>query len=153
KPGDRLSEISRAHRGADRTAYIHTGAGSTREYDSKINLTPFWTPFWAMFVTFKTRAHSDITMFGEVALKLIRLMRRRDTMPSAMNSDDIPAALTKLRSALAYENSAEPDGAVTDEDDDERVSIQTRAMPLVELLVAAEEDQVPVMWEEGARKN
>ena len=74
-------------------------------------------------------------------------------MPSAMNSDDIPAALTKLRSALAYENSAEPDGAVTDEDDDERVSIQTRAMPLVELLVAAEEEQVPVMWEEGARKN
>ncbi len=105
-----------------------------------------------MLVTFKSRAHSDVTMFGDVALELIRLMGRRDTMPSAMYPEDIPAALAKLRLALAREDSTEPGDTVTDEDEEEEVNIHTRAIPLVELLAAAEKEQVPVMWEEGARK-
>ncbi len=105
-----------------------------------------------MLVTFKTTAHSDVTMFGDVALNLIRLMGRQDTMPSAMYPEDIPAALTKLRSALAREESTEQVDAATDDEEEEEVNIQTRAIPLVELLVAAEKEQVPVMWEEGARK-
>jgi len=104
-----------------------------------------------MLVTFKTNAHSDVTMFGDVASNLIRLMGRQDTMPSAMYPEDIPAAITKLRSALAREELPEQSDDATG-DDEEKVSIQIRAMPLLELLVAAEKEQVPVMWEEGARK-
>jgi hypothetical protein len=91
-------------------------------------------------------------MFGEVALNLIRLMGRQDTMPSAMYPEDIPAAVTRLRSALEREELPGQSADAADYDEEEKVSIQTRAMPLVELLVAAEKEQVPVMWEEGARK-
>jgi hypothetical protein len=43
-----------------------------------------------MLVTFKSRAHADVIMFGEVALKLIKLMGRRETVPSAIRPEDIP---------------------------------------------------------------
>jgi len=104
-----------------------------------------------MLITFKSRAHADVTMFGDVALKLIRLMGRRDTVPSAMYPEDIPDALDKLRSGLLLEETAESDVVTNDEDEEEQVGIQIRAMPLVELMVAAEKEQVPVMWEEGTR--
>ena len=45
-----------------------------------------------MLITFKTRAYADITMFGDVALQLIELMGRRDTVPSAIYPEDIPKA-------------------------------------------------------------
>jgi len=104
-----------------------------------------------MLITFKSRAHADVTMFGDVALKLIRLMGRRDTVPSAMYPEDIPDALDKLRSGLLLEETAESDVVTNDKDEEEQVGIQIRAMPLVDLMVAAEKEQVPVMWEEGTR--
>ena len=104
-----------------------------------------------MLVTFKTTAHSDVTMFGDVALSLIRLMGRQDTMPSAMYPEDIPTAVTKLRSALAREELPEQGDDAADLDEEEKISIQTRAVPLLELLVAADKEQVPVMWAEGTR--
>ena len=104
-----------------------------------------------MLITFKSSAHADVTMFGDVALRLIRLMGRRETVPSAMYPEDIPEALDKLRSGLVAEETAESDVVTSDEGEEEQVGIQIRAMPLVELMVAAEKEQVPVMWEEGTR--
>ena len=104
-----------------------------------------------MLITFKSRAHADVTMFGDVALKLIRLMGRRDTVPSAMYPEDIPDALDKLRSGLVVEETAESDVVTNDNGEEEQIGIQIRAIPLVELMVAAEKEQVPVMWEEGTR--
>lgn len=91
-------------------------------------------------------------MFGDVARTLIRLMGRRETIPSAMYPEDIPAALEKLRSALMRDDSTESGAAAPDQDGKKKIDIQTRAIPLIALLVAAEKEQVPVMWEEGARK-
>ena len=104
-----------------------------------------------MLITFRSRAHADVTMFGDVAFKLIRLMGRRDTVPSAMYPEDIPDALDKLRSGLVVEETAESDVVTNDKGEEEQIGIQIRAMPLVDLMVAAEKEQVPVMWEEGTR--
>jgi hypothetical protein len=53
-----------------------------------------------MLIKFKTTAsYPEITMFGEVALKLLKMMGRRGTVPSAISADDIPAALELLRAA------------------------------------------------------
>ena len=49
-----------------------------------------------MLITFKTRAsYPDITMFGDVALQLLKLMGRRETVPSAMEPEDIPATFER----------------------------------------------------------
>lgn len=105
-----------------------------------------------MLITFKSKAHADVVMFGDSARELIRLMGKSDALPSAMGPEDIPRALEKLRSALA--DHADVSKSVNDDADEEneQVDLPTRAIPLIELLVAAEEAAVPVIWEAGIRK-
>jgi hypothetical protein len=99
-----------------------------------------------MLITFKSRAYADVTMFGEVALKLIKLMGRRETVPSVIEPEDIPQALKMLRAGIAAD-----DAAAKEDETEEPVSPHNRALPLIELLQAALEKNVPVMWEEGGR--
>jgi len=106
-----------------------------------------------MLITFKTRAYADVTMFGDVALRLIKLMGRRETVPSAIEPEDIPQALKMLRAGVAAEDAAAKEDETENSDDEkeEVVSVHNRALPLIELLQAAHEENVPVMWEEGGR--
>ena len=106
-----------------------------------------------MLITFKTRAYADVTMFGEVALKLIKLMGRRETVPSAIEPEDIPQALKMLRAGIATDDAAAKEDESEDGDDEteELVSVHNRALPLIELLQAAHKENVPVMWEGGGR--
>ena len=107
-----------------------------------------------MLITFKTRAYADVTMFGDIALKLIKLMGRGETVPSAMEPEDIPQALMLLRQGVAREDAAAKKNATkeAEADEEEQVSVHNRALPLVELLQAARKDNVAVMWEEGGAR-
>jgi len=101
-----------------------------------------------MLVTFQTKAYSDITMFGDVAKRLLNLMGHSGAIPSAISAADVPAALERLRSAVVAQRSTEP---VDPGDDDEergprRVSIANRAYPLIELLNAAAAAGEDVTW-------
>ena len=40
-----------------------------------------------MLVTFSTSAYADITMFGDVALRLLKLMGHSATVPGAMRQE------------------------------------------------------------------
>lgn len=103
-----------------------------------------------MLIKFKTTArYPEITMFSEVALKLIRLMGLRGTVPSAIGPEDIPGALKSLRTGIAEEDAALEDQPPHDEEEGEerRVSLHIRALPLIEMLEAAERENVAVMWE------
>ena len=105
-----------------------------------------------MLVQFETRASGSITMFGDIAVKLLHLMGRRPAMPSAILPEDIPEALQRLRTGIAAAEDAGTDGQVTDagnEEEGHHVSLRTRAFPLIEMLEAAAEEQVPVMWHDG----
>ena len=53
-----------------------------------------------MLVTFRTKAHANITMFGDVAVTLLKLAGHSGTVPSAILAQDIPAALVKLEGGL-----------------------------------------------------
>jgi hypothetical protein len=101
-----------------------------------------------MLVTFHTKAYADITMFGDVAKKLLELMGHSGTVPSAISAEDVAAALARLRSGVAALGSSE--SAVPAEDDDEResrpVGIALRAHPLIELLAAAADAECGVSW-------
>ena len=105
----------------------------------------------AMLVTFRTKAYANITMFGDVALDIIRLMGHSGTVPGAMAVEDIPAALARLRRAIANEEAAAVAADASGEDDDDEkdaISLRNRAFPLIEMLEAAERDKVPIMWDE-----
>ena len=103
-----------------------------------------------MLITFKTTAsYPEITMFGEVALKLLEMMGRRPTVPSAIGAEDIPQALQSLRDGIAAVDAALEDQPPSDEEegDERRVSLHNRAVPLIEMLEAAEREGVALMWE------
>jgi hypothetical protein len=103
-----------------------------------------------MLVTFSCPAYADITMFGDVALRLLKLMGRSGTVPGALLAEDVPAALERLQAAIeAQEQLPEPQESGEDEDDEPTVSLPHRAFPLIELLKAAAKANCNVMWDRG----
>lgn len=70
-----------------------------------------------MRVTFTTDAYADITMFGDVALALLKMMGHSKTVPGAILAADVPMALNRLKAAINAENSSPP---VEKEDEDEQ---------------------------------
>lgn len=106
-----------------------------------------------MLVTFRTKAHANITMFGDVAIRLLELMGHSGTVPGALAADDVPRALRRLRDAVERQSSRESDfdngaeQAAGDDSDQVHVSLKHRALPLIELLEAAARDEVTVTWD------
>lgn len=105
-----------------------------------------------MLVTFHSKAWSNITMFGDVAVTLLKMMGHSGTVPSAMRAADIPAAIERLQQALANAGHEDKGKTGDDPDDDAAppVNLQQRAYPLIQLLTAASEQDCDVMWKEGA---
>ncbi|MBZ0067281.1 MAG: DUF1840 domain-containing protein [Thiobacillus sp.] len=98
-----------------------------------------------MLVTFTTDAYADITMFGDVALAMLKMMGHSATVPGAILAEDVPAALSRLTAAIDAEKALPP--PVEDKDADEPVvSLAHRALPLINLLAAAAKAESNVMW-------
>lgn len=102
-----------------------------------------------MLITFKTPVHADITMFGDVAKALIKMMGHSGSVPGAILAADVPAALAKLKAAVERNPDAPLNPASDDKDEERRsqsVTLSHRAMPLIDLLEAAAREQKNVMW-------
>lgn len=107
-----------------------------------------------MLVTFRSKAWGNVTMFGDVALTLLKMMGHSGTVPSALLAREIPAALARLKQALAAvepEDGGREDQGTGDEEDDAPppVGLRLRAYPLIEMLSAAAEQECDVMWQAG----
>lgn len=100
-----------------------------------------------MLVTFVSNAHENITMFGDVAVRLIKMMGHSGTVPSAILAADIPNALDRLKRALAHELPEEADSETGSEEDEyDSVDITKRAYPLITMLQDAAKANCNVMW-------
>jgi hypothetical protein len=103
-----------------------------------------------MLVTFQSPSYADITMFGTIAVRLLHLMGHSGTVPSAIQAEDIPAALERLKNGLKdIEATSAEDSSSDIQDSDEaekKVSLATRALPLIKLLEAAATEKSDVMW-------
>jgi hypothetical protein len=101
-----------------------------------------------MLITFTCSAYANITMFGDVATQLIKYMGHSGQVPSALTANDVPVALQKLQAAIEansqYNPPHQPSG---DMDEEPVVSLSHRALPLIELLKAAEKAECDVMWD------
>jgi len=97
-----------------------------------------------MLVTFTTKTYADITMFGDIAKTLLKMMGHSTTVPGAILAADVPAALARLQASI---DTAKASPAAPDDDEEEPVvSIAHRALPLIELLDAAVKADANVMW-------
>ena len=107
-----------------------------------------------MLVTFRSKAWGNVTMFGDVAQTLLKMMGHTGTVPSALLARDIPGALARLRQGLdaAGPGEAGKQPARADADDEDApppVGIRLRAYPLIEMLSAAARQECDVMWDKG----
>ena len=101
-----------------------------------------------MLVTFSCPAYADITMFGDVATRLLKLMGHSGTVPSALLAADVQAALERLEAAIeADKQSPELEESPEGEDGESAVSLSHRALPLIELLKAAAKAKCNVTWD------
>ena len=100
-----------------------------------------------MLVTFSNRLSGDITMFGDIAVQLLKLMGHSGTVPSALSAEDVPAALAKLQNAIDdIEPLPESDLLQNEEEQGATVSLAHRAMPLIEMLQTSARDKSYLMW-------
>ncbi|EIV8657168.1 DUF1840 domain-containing protein [Vibrio parahaemolyticus] len=106
-----------------------------------------------MLITFRCRSYANVTMFGDIALEMIKMMGHSGTVPGSISAQDVPDALSKLTSALFAKNAAEenlPTDVDVDEEEEQAepaVSIGRRAFPLIELLKSAIKEECEVMWD------
>lgn len=99
-----------------------------------------------MLVKFESKA-GTLMMFGDVAIPLLKLMGHTGTVPSAILPEDIPAALERLKAAVAGRPDAPAPGKGAAPDEGEvPVSLRQRAFPLIELLERAATLDCEVLW-------
>ncbi|MCS0305492.1 DUF1840 domain-containing protein [Vibrio diabolicus] len=104
-----------------------------------------------MLITFRCHSHSNVTMFGDIAIKMIKMMGHSGSVPGSISAQDIPDALSRLTSALAAQEAIEKNNNQAMEEDEEQeeqtVSLGRRAFPLIELLKSAIKEECEVMWD------
>lgn len=104
-----------------------------------------------MLVTFRSKAGGDITMFGDIAIRLLRMAGHSGTVPSAFLANQIPGALEKLKKGIAAageeEGIAAARAAGSDPEAPPPVELPVRAYPLVQLLTEAARQECDVMWD------
>ena len=106
-----------------------------------------------MLVTFKTSSYADITMFGEAAVSLLKLMGQSGNVPGALLAADLPDALKTLHDGLdklRAEGGESVPSDISNKDDHDAappVALHTRAGPLISLLESAIAANENVQWD------
>ncbi len=97
-----------------------------------------------MLVRFTSTEAESITMFGDVALQLIKMLDASGRIPSAIAADELLAATDRLRQNLLLR--VEQDEG-DDKGGDTPVALATRAVPLLDILTRAGATRMPVRWD------
>jgi hypothetical protein len=107
-----------------------------------------------MLVTFHSDAWSSITLFGDVAVRLLKMAGHSGTVPSAIRGSEVAGALARLKQSLAAAGPKADDRHAADADEEggeQHVALGQRAFPLIQMLTAAAAKRADVTWETGAR--
>jgi len=98
-----------------------------------------------MLVKFDSKV-GGITMFGDIAVTLLKAMGNSGTVPGALLAADIPASLARLKGAVGEAPAPKEAGGDREEP---KVSLRQRAFPLVDLLERAAKAKADVLWDKG----
>ena len=101
-----------------------------------------------MLVTFSTDSYPNITLFGNDALTMLRMMGHSATVPGSIPCRRCSRGARPAEIFHCGEQRLPPPGNAGDEDEP-GVSTAHRAMPLIELLTAAAKANDYVMWDKS----
>ena len=102
-----------------------------------------------MLVTFHSKAWTSVTMFGDVAVDLLKMMGHSGTVPSALLARDIPPALERLQRGLKVASAKEPGREDNEDDAEPHIALRTRAYPLIQMLRASAREGADIIWDEN----
>lgn len=104
-------------------------------------------------IVFRSDAAADIMMFDDVAERMMTIMGREASARGIITVEQLPAAIAKLRAAIAEDRAAHAGGRDTPETEaapggGQRayVGLAQRAVPLVEMFEYSLRAGKPVMW-------
>lgn len=107
-----------------------------------------------MIITFTTKVHPDVVMFGDIATLLLKAMGEPEQPPGILRGENIKAAADKLRSHLQMlppevTRPIDESGNKSEEEIKEQlnyVGLRKRALPLLDLMDAAYKKNTDVIW-------
>ena len=97
-----------------------------------------------MLIEIQGEKTGSFMMFGDIAVKLLKMMGQSGQTEGAIREQDVPDALTSLRSAL--EKLPVESSSADDDDESHTVGLHTRAKPLLDLLEESAKKGGYVMW-------
>lgn len=107
-----------------------------------------------MFIKFESNESAPFVMQSEIAQQLVSMMGQGKDVDGSISGPAISEAISKLQQALARQAEAEVAEPKDDEDEDssqdeeseQPLPISARAVPLMEMLRAADHTDSFVMW-------
>ena len=108
-----------------------------------------------MLVTFSSSTSGQLMMFAPTARQMLEIIGKECAAKGVIMSDQLPAAIDRLRAAVAAARgpaASPPARSTDDEGDDENkeetpVGLGQRAYPLIELLEWTRQEEGFVLWE------
>jgi hypothetical protein len=98
-----------------------------------------------MPITFTTKSCADITMLNDVGEAMLEMIDFGNLIPGAIAAQDVHQAFVNLQKKLVDESGKK--SLDKEEDGDQpSVTLSTRAMPLLELLKSAVDNDNDVSW-------
>jgi len=102
-----------------------------------------------MLIEFRGEHTGAIVMFGHAATSLLKMMGQSGKPEGALREEDVAAALAQLRTELeTLATESQPAAPQSDdEDENDPVRLDTRAIPLIQLLENCVEKGGYLMWQ------
>jgi len=92
-----------------------------------------------MLFKFKSKVTGDLIMLEPDAKRLLKIMGREDQVKGIFLSDQLPAAIASLESAVAQE---EVEGL----NDPKQISLRQRSLPMLKMLKQCLGQSADVVW-------
>ncbi|VEG90244.1 DUF1840 domain-containing protein [Legionella spiritensis] len=101
-----------------------------------------------MLIQFKSDAYENITMFGDIAIHLLKMMGQSGVVPGALKAEEIPEALASLEKSLYREYPLDNEENLPEDDDNSPpIHLSQRAFPLINMLKSAQEKNCSIIWQ------
>lgn len=103
-----------------------------------------------MPIIFRTPTSQRVIMLDQHAEMILKTIHTSGNVPGALYPEAIPAAIEALEARIKLESLNDEESAQTEDSD--AVDMQTRSLPLIELMQSAVEKNETLMWDKGNKR-
>ena len=103
-----------------------------------------------MPIIFRTPTSQRVIMLDQHAEMILKTIHTSGNVPGALYPEAIPAAIEALDARIKLESLNDEESAQTEDSD--AVDMQTRTLPLIELMQSAVEKNETLMWDKGNKR-